>query len=197
MWESESKFLRVPTECYALNNYEWRNLKIIINRQKYCAVIKIVRCYWASSFTVEEVKCTLVQALRLCTGRTAHRTSTGIALPSLDHDTRRWWRISVTPRPLFTPGKDPVPIVQEAVWAPGPVWTGAENPAPTEIQSPDYPARSQYLLLKSWGTYCQLTDLSCFLWNVEYRVIRKSLRDFRTRLRNNQDRHGRKEHINW
>jgi hypothetical protein len=23
----------------------------------------------------------------------------------------------------FTPGKDPVPIVQEAVWAPGPVWT--------------------------------------------------------------------------
>ena len=29
-----------------------------------------------------------------------------------------------------------------------------------------------------------------------YRVIHKSLRDFRTRLRNNQDRHGRKEHIN-
>ena len=28
-----------------------------------------------------------------------------------------------------------------------------------------------------------------------YRVIHKSLRDFRTRLRNNQDRHGRKEHI--
>jgi hypothetical protein len=23
----------------------------------------------------------------------------------------------------FTPGKDPVPIVQEAGWAPGPVWT--------------------------------------------------------------------------
>ena len=31
------------------------------------------------------------------------------------------------PRPLFTSWKDPVPIVQEAVWAPGPVWTGAEN----------------------------------------------------------------------
>ena len=29
-----------------------------------------------------------------------------------------------------------------------------------------------------------------------YRVIHKSLRDFRTLLRNNQDRHGRKEHIN-
>jgi hypothetical protein len=42
-------------------------------------------------------------------------------------------RVSVTPRPLFTPGKDPVPIVQEAGWAPGPVWTGAENLAPTGI----------------------------------------------------------------
>ena len=31
---------------------------------------------------------------------------------------------------------------------------------------------------------------------LKYRVIHKSLRDFRTRLRNNQDRHGRKEHIN-
>ena len=32
--------------------------------------------------------------------------------------------------------------------------------------------------------------------SAEYRVIHKSLRDFRTWLRNNQDRHGRKEHIN-
>jgi len=29
-----------------------------------------------------------------------------------------------------------------------------------------------------------------------YRVIHSSLRDFRTRLLNNRDRHGRKEHIN-
>jgi len=40
------------------------------------------------------------------------------------------------------PGKDPVPIVQEAGWAPGPVWTEAENLAPTGIRSPDRPARS-------------------------------------------------------
>jgi hypothetical protein len=31
---------------------------------------------------------------------------------------------------VFNPGKDPVPIVQEAGWAPGPVCTGAENLAP-------------------------------------------------------------------
>jgi hypothetical protein len=30
----------------------------------------------------------------------------------------------------FTPGKDPVPIVQEAGLAPGPVWIGAENLTP-------------------------------------------------------------------
>ena len=47
------------------------------------------------------------------------------------------------PRPLFTPGKDPEPIVQEAWWAPGLVWTGAENLAPTGIRSPDRPGRSQ------------------------------------------------------
>ena len=42
-----------------------------------------------------------------------------------------------TPLPdRFTPRKDPVPIVQEAGWAPGPVWTGVENLAPTGIQIP-------------------------------------------------------------
>jgi len=92
-----------------------------------------------------KVKCTLVQALRLCTGRTAHRWNRGIALLFLDHGTRRGWGVSVTPRPLFTPGKDPVPTVQEAGWTLGPVWTGAENLAPTGIRSPDRSARSQSL----------------------------------------------------
>jgi len=36
-----------------------------------------------------KVKVTLVQALRLCTGRTAHRESRGIALLFHDHGTRR------------------------------------------------------------------------------------------------------------
>ena len=42
----------------------------------------------------------------------------------------------------FTPGKDLVPIVLEAGWAPGQVWRGAENLAPTGIPSPDRPAHS-------------------------------------------------------
>ena len=53
--------------------------------------------------------------------------------------------VSVMPRPLFTRGKDPAPIVQEAGWAPGPVRTGAENLTPTGFRSPDRPARSQSL----------------------------------------------------
>ena len=48
----------------------------------------------------------------------AHKWSRGIALLFLDHGTRRGWGVSVTPGPLFNPGKDPVPIVQEAGWAP-------------------------------------------------------------------------------
>jgi hypothetical protein len=49
--------------------------------------------------------------------------------------------VSTTPR-LFTPGKEPVPMVQEAGWAPGPVWTCAKYLTPTGIRSPDRPARS-------------------------------------------------------
>ena len=38
--------------------------------------------------------------------------------------------VNATPLPLFTPGKDVVPVVQETRWAPQPVWTGAENLVP-------------------------------------------------------------------
>ena len=45
----------------------------------------------------------------------------------------------------FTPGKDSVPTVQKAGWAPGPVWTRAENFVTTGIRFPDRPARSNSL----------------------------------------------------
>jgi hypothetical protein len=47
---------------------------------------------------VVKVKCTPVQALRLCTGRMAHRGSRGIDLP---------FGVSAMPRPLFTPRERP------------------------------------------------------------------------------------------
>ena len=57
--------------------------------------------------------------------------------------TLNWGGLS-KPRPShFTAGKDPVPILKEAGWAPGPAWTGVENLAPTGIRSSDHPARSE------------------------------------------------------
>ena len=55
-----------------------------------------------------------------------------------------WVGGNATLRPLY-PGKDTVPIVQEAGLVPGPVWTGTENLAPTGIRSRDRPARSESL----------------------------------------------------
>jgi len=50
----------------------------------------------------------------------------------------------LTPSPgHFTPGKDPVPIVQEAGWTPGPVWAVAESLNPTGIRSPGRKPRSE------------------------------------------------------
>ena len=42
------------------------------------------------------------------------------------------------------------------MWAPGPVWAGAENLAPTGIRSPDRPARSESLYrLRHAGPHVQ------------------------------------------
>jgi len=56
--------------------------------------------------------------------------SGGIAQLFLNLGTRRGCVISITPRAAFTPGKDQVPILQEAGDGPEPVWIGAENLAP-------------------------------------------------------------------
>jgi hypothetical protein len=71
----------------------------------------------------------------------AQRVGRGVALLFHDPGTRRGWVVSSTPRPHFTPGKDPVPIVQEAGCAPEPVWTGGKS-RPHRDSIPDRPARS-------------------------------------------------------
>ena len=45
--------------------------------------------------------------------------------------------VSSTPRPHFTSVKDPVPILQEAGWAPGPAWTGGKS-RPQRDSIPDH-----------------------------------------------------------
>ena len=49
--------------------------------------------------------------------------------------------VSSTPQPHFTPGKDPVPIVQEAGWAPGPAWKDGISRSHRD-SIPDRPAGS-------------------------------------------------------
>jgi len=46
------------------------------------------------------------------------------------------------PGRTLPPGEDPVPILQEAGWAPGPVWTGGES-LPHRDSIPDRPAPNQ------------------------------------------------------
>jgi len=67
----------------------------------------------------------------------AQRVGRIIALLFHDRGTRR---VGSTPRPHFTPGKDPVPILQEVGWAPGPIWTGGKS-HPHRDSIPNRPAR--------------------------------------------------------
>ena len=55
--------------------------------------------------------------------------------------------VSSTPRSLFTLGKEPVPILEEAGWAPRPGWT-AENLVPTGI----------FFIITSGGGSIQLSN---------------------------------------
>jgi len=57
--------------------------------------------------------------------------------------------VSSTPQPHFTPGKGQVPILQEAGWAPGPVWTGGKS-RPQRHSIPDRPTCSQLLYRLSY-----------------------------------------------
>ena len=51
-----------------------------------------------------------------------------------------------SPRPgPFTPGSDPVPIVQQGGWAPRPVWTAAQNLAPSSFRTPDLQTHNESL----------------------------------------------------
>jgi hypothetical protein len=55
------------------------------------------------------------------------------------------WVINAKLLSLYCRERDPVPTVQEAGRAPGPVWTDVENLAPPGIRSLDRPACSESL----------------------------------------------------
>ena len=92
----------------------------------------------------------------------AQRVGRDIALLLHDRGTRRGWVVSSTPRPHFTPGKDPVPILQEAGWAPEPVCTGGKS-RPNRDSIPDRPARIQSLYRLSYPAHPWIIVLSLFV----------------------------------
>jgi hypothetical protein len=107
----------------------------------------------------------------------AQRVGRGIALLFHDRGTRRGWVVSSTPRPHITPGKDPIPILLEAGWSTGPVWTSGKS-RPHRDSIPDRPARSQSLYRLDYpahvpftlvGENCYHTTIfNKFIWLVCY-----------------------------
>jgi len=99
----------------------------------------------------------------------AQRVGTGRALLFHDRGTRRGWMFSSTPWPHITPGKDPEPILQEAGWAPGPVWMGGKS-RPHRDSILDCPARSQSLYRLSYPAHnilmysCNITREHTLTW---------------------------------
>jgi len=81
------------------------------------------------------------------------------------------------PRPHLTPVKDPVPIVQEAGWARGPVWTGAENLAPPGFDPRTIqPVGSRYTDYVTRPTYLNLNHLN----SIRFTMIRFTTKYSRT-----------------
>jgi hypothetical protein len=106
-------------------------------------------CFWVILLRIaallQATAVTLPGKWSRCRSGVTQRVGRGIALLFLDHDTRRRWVVSSTSRPHFTPGKDPVPIAQEAGWASGPVWKGGKS-RPHRYSIPDRPSRSKVVI---------------------------------------------------
>ena len=120
-------------------------------------------------YNVTYIYCTKVKwsRYRPCV---AQRVSRGIALLFHDRGTRRGWVVSSTPRPRFTPRKDPVPILQEVGWTPGPVWKGGKS-RPHRDSIPDRPARSQSLYQLSCPAHISITLLYLYWGSSMWRVL--------------------------
>ena len=92
-----------------------------------------------------KVKCTLVQALRLCTGRAAHRGNRGIALPFLDYGTEGGEGSASRPGRSLPPGKTRYLLYRRLGGPQGGSGQVRKISPPTGIRSPECPARSQSL----------------------------------------------------
>jgi hypothetical protein len=89
------------------------------------------------------------------------RVGRGIALLFHDRGTRRWRVVSSTPRPHFTPGKDPVSTVQQSVWAPAAVWKAGKSRR-HRYSIPDRPGRSQSIYRLTYPAHTNIYLLTAW-----------------------------------
>jgi len=114
------------------------------SRNKFCTCDRRLIHNWIiqkSQLTskLTKVKFTLERATK------TQRGSKGIAVLFLNLAARWGWVMNATLPSLYALVRDPVPIVMEAGWIPGPARMGTKNPAPTGIRSPDRPVCSESL----------------------------------------------------
>jgi len=105
---------------------------------------------------IEKVKVTLVQSLRLCTGRTAHRRSRGIALLFHNYDTRRREGSASRPGRSLSPEKIRYPLYRRLGGPQGRCGQVQRISPPAGIRSLDRPARSQSIYGLSYPARVQL-----------------------------------------
>ena len=108
----------------------------------------------------------------------AQRVGRGIALLFHDHGTRRGVSGQQHAPAALYPGKEPVPILQEAGWAPGIAWTDGKSRS-HRCSIPDRPGRSQSLYRLSYAAhthvymcvyiyiYIYIYRFACFLCGLE------------------------------
>ena len=129
------------------------------NSRCHCWVDKYLQgqvfCLFGTTTQIKKVKWPLYRS------GVAQRMGRGIALLFHDCCTRRGWVISSTTRPHFTPSKDTLPILQEAGWATGSVWTGEKSRLHRDSFL-DRPA------LSSWTILTELPSAKFYLVRVLY-----------------------------
>jgi hypothetical protein len=74
------------------------------------------------------------------------------------------WVTNTTLRPFYR-GEWTDTVVEEAGWAPGPVWMGAGNLAFTEIRCADHPVHSMSLYRLRYPNYTGYTKKVIDVWN--------------------------------
>ena len=116
-----------------------------------------------------KVKVTIVQALRLCTGRTAHRRSRGIALLFHDHGTRRGEGSASRPGCSLSPRKDQYPLYRRLGGPQGRSGQVRKISPPPGFDPRTRPARSQSLYRLSYPAHTYVKYLAKIGRNVNIR----------------------------